>query len=184
MAAPLTVLKFAQLLNEEFLDGVVNAITGYGTEIGDALVVSNEVNKISFTGSVPTGLSIASRCGMKKLTLELGGNDPTIVLADADIDSAVKGVFNGAYLNAGQVCMGVKRVIVEEEVADEFAAKLTKMTKTIKMGDPMSKDTDLGPLIDETAAIMVERSVNDAIENVLNYYEVVNVKILSLKLLF
>lgn len=165
MAAPLTVLKFAQLLNEEFPDGVVNAITGYGTEIGDALVVSNEVNKISFTGSVPTGLSIASRCGMKKLTLELGGNDPTIVLADADIDSAVKGVFNGAYLNAGQVCMGVKRVIVEEEVADEFAAKLTKMTKTIKMGDPMSKDTDLGPLIDETAAIMVERSVNDAIEN-------------------
>lgn len=165
MAAPLTVLKFARLLDEVFPDGVVNAITGYGTEIGDALVVSNDINKISFTGSVATGLSIASRAGMKKVTLELGGNDPTVVLADADIDKAVQGVFNGAYLNAGQVCMGVKRVIIEEPVADEFAAKLTKMTKKIKMGDPMSKDTDLGPLIDETAAIMVERSVNDAIEN-------------------
>lgn len=165
MNAPLTVLKFAQLLDEEFPAGVINAITGYGTEIGDALVVSNEVDKISFTGSVATGLSIASRAGMKKVTLELGGNDPLIVLADADIDKAVQGVLNGAYLNAGQVCMGVKRVIVEEEIADEFASKLTHETRKIKMGNPMDKSTDLGPLIDENAAIMVERSVNDAIDN-------------------
>lgn len=164
MNAPLTVLKFAQLLNEEFPAGVINAITGYGTEIGDALVVSNEVDKISFTGSVATGLSIASRAGMKKVTLELGGNDPLIVLADADIDKAIQGVLNGAFLNAGQVCMGVKRVIVEEEIADEFASKLTHETRKIKMGNPMDKNTDLGPLIDENAAIMVERSVNDAID--------------------
>lgn len=110
--APLTVMKFAELVNEEFPDGVINTVTGYGSEVGDALVTSPKVDKISFTGSVATGLLIASRAGMKKVTLELGGNDPLLVLKDADIDKAVKGVMNGAYLNAGQVCMGVKRIIV------------------------------------------------------------------------
>ena len=116
--APLTVMKFAELVNEEFPDGVINTVTGYGSEVGDALVTSPKVDKISFTGSVATGLLIASRAGMKKVTLELGGNDPLLVLKDADIDKAVKGVMNGAYLNAGQVCMGVKRIIVDESVAD------------------------------------------------------------------
>ena len=122
--APLTVMKFAELVNEEFPDGVINTVTGYGSEVGDALVTSPKVDKISFTGSVATGLLIASRAGMKKVTLELGGNDPLLVLKDADIDKAVKGVMNGAYLNAGQVCMGVKRIIVDESVADEFTQKL------------------------------------------------------------
>ena len=111
--APLTVMKFAELVNEEFPDGVINTVTGYGSEVGDALVTSPKVDKISFTGSVATGLLIASRAGMKKVTLELGGNDPLVVLKDADIDRAVNGVMNGAYLNAGQVCMGVKRIIVD-----------------------------------------------------------------------
>ena len=95
--APLTVMKFAELVNEEFPDGVINTVTGYGSEVGDALVTSPKVDKISFTGSVATGLLIASRAGMKKVTLELGGNDPLLVLKDADIDKAVKGVMNGAY---------------------------------------------------------------------------------------
>ncbi|WP_400252790.1 aldehyde dehydrogenase family protein, partial [Methanobrevibacter smithii] len=99
--APLTVMKFAELVNEEFPDGVINTVTGYGSEVGDALVTSPKVDKISFTGSVATGLLIASRAGMKKVTLELGGNDPLVVLKDADIDRAVNGVMNGAYLNAG-----------------------------------------------------------------------------------
>ena len=111
--APLTVMKFCELLNEEFPDGVVNVITGYGSEIGDYLVCSPEIDKISFTGSVTTGLMISQKAGMKKVTLELGGNDPLVVLKDADIEKAVKGVINGAFLNAGQVCMGVKRIIVE-----------------------------------------------------------------------
>ena len=101
-------MKFAELVNEEFPDGVINTLTGYGSEVGDYLVTSPEVNKISFTGSVTTGLMISQKAGMKKVTLELGGNDPLIVLKDADIDKAVKGVINGAFLNAGQVCMGVK----------------------------------------------------------------------------
>ena len=128
--APLTVMKFAELVNEEFPDGVINTVTGYGSEVGDALVTSPKVDKISFTGSVATGLLIASRAGMKKVTLELGGNDPLVVLKDADIDRAVNGVMNGAYLNAGQVCMGVKRIIVDESIADEFKNWLGKLKKS------------------------------------------------------
>ena len=161
--APLTVMKFCELLNEEFPDGVVNVITGYGSEIGDYLVCSPEIDKISFTGSVTTGLMISQKAGMKKVTLELGGNDPLIVLKDADIEKAVKGVINGAFLNAGQVCMGVKRIIVEEEIADEFAEKLVGETEKLVMGNPMDKTTTLGTLISEKAAMQVEQTVDMAV---------------------
>ncbi len=163
--APLTVMKFCELLNEEFPDGVVNVVTGYGSEIGDYLVCSSQINKISFTGSVTTGIMISQKAGMKKVTLELGGNDPMVVLKDADIDKAVKGVINGAFLNAGQVCMGVKRIIIEDEIADEFADKLVAETKKLKMGNPLDESTTLGTLISEKAAIHVEETVNNAVSN-------------------
>ncbi len=162
--APLTVLKCADLINEVFPNGVINVVTGYGTEVGDGIVTSPFVDKISFTGSVPTGLMISSRAGMKKVTLELGGNDPLVVLEDADIDEAVLGAVRGAYLNAGQVCMGVKRVIIDNSIADEFVDKLVEKTKNLKMGNPMDRKTDIGPLINENAAIMVEESVNNAVK--------------------
>lgn len=161
--APLTVMKFAELLDEVFPDGVINTVSGYGTEVGDILVTSPDVDKISFTGSVPVGLSIASRAGMKKVTLELGGNDPLVVLEDANIDEAVLGVMRGAYLNAGQVCMGVKRVIVDNSIADEFVEKLVKETSKLKTGNPLDEKTDVGPLIHESAAIQVEEAVNNAV---------------------
>ena len=163
--APLTVMKFCELLDEEFPDGVVNVVTGYGSEIGDYLVCSSEIDKISFTGSVTTGMMISQKAGMKKVTLELGGNDPTVILNDADVDKAVKGVINGAFLNAGQVCMGVKRVIVEEGIADEFAEKLVGATEKLKMGNPLNEDTTLGTLISENAAIQVEETVNNAVDH-------------------
>ncbi|MBR4447513.1 lactaldehyde dehydrogenase [Methanobrevibacter sp.] len=162
--APLTVIKFCELLNEEFPPGVVNVVTGYGSEVGDYLVCSDEVNKISFTGSVTTGMMISQKAGMKKVTLELGGNDPVIILKDADIDKAVKGIINGAFLNAGQVCMGVKRVIVEEDIADEFARKLVNETEKLIMGNPLDTKTTLGTLISEKAAIQVEETVKNAVE--------------------
>ena len=162
--APLTVMKFAELVNEEFPKGVINVITGYGSEVGDALVASDKIDKISFTGSVMTGLMISQRAGMKKVTLELGGNDPLIVLDDANTDAAVKGVINGAYLNAGQVCMGVKRIIVQEGIYEEFKAKLVEETSKIKMGNPMDKKTQLGTLISKKAAVHVEETVNNAYE--------------------
>ena len=163
--APLTVMKFCELLNEEFPEGVVNTITGYGSEVGDYLVCSPDVDKVSFTGSVTTGLMISQKAGMKKVTLELGGNDPMIVLKDADIDKAVKGVINGAFLNAGQVCMGVKRIIVEEAIADEFAEKLVGETEKLVMGNPLDVKTTLGTLISEKAATHVEQTVNNAVQN-------------------
>lgn len=161
--APLTVMKFAELVNEEFPDGVINVITGYGSEVGDALVASDKIDKISFTGSVLTGLLIAQRAGMKKVTLELGGNDPLVVLDDANVDAAVKGVINGAYLNAGQVCMGVKRIIVQEGIYNKFKTRLVEETSKIKIGNPMDKSTQLGTLISEKAAMQVEETVNNAI---------------------
>lgn len=162
--APLTVMKFCELLNEEFPDGVVNVVTGYGSEVGDYLVTSADVDKVSFTGSVPTGLMISQKAGMKKVTLELGGNDPMIVLKDADIDKAIKGVINGAFLNAGQVCMGVKRIIIDESIADEFVQKLVVATEKLVMGNPQDTKTTLGTLISKKAAIQVEQAVNDAVE--------------------
>lgn len=161
--APLTVMKFAEFVNEEFPDGVINVITGYGSEVGDALVASQKIDKISFTGSVLTGLLIAQRAGMKKVTLELGGNDPLVVLDDANVDAAVKGVINGAYLNAGQVCMGVKRIIVQEGIYNKFKTRLVEETSKIKMGNPMDKSTQLGTLISEKAAMQVEETVNNAV---------------------
>ena len=163
--APLTVMKFAELLNEEFPDGVVNTITGYGSEVGDYLVTSPDVNKISFTGSVTTGMMISQKAGMKKVTLELGGNDPMVVLKDANIDKAIKGVINGAFLNAGQVCMGVKRIIIDDEIADEFCERLVSETEKLVMGDPLDSKTTLGTLISEKAAMQVEETVNNAVES-------------------
>ena len=163
--APLTVMKFCELLDEEFPDGVVNTVTGYGSEVGDYFVTSPDVNKISFTGSVTTGMMISQKAGMKKVTLELGGNDPMVVLKDADIDKAVKGVINGAFLNAGQVCMGVKRIIIEDEIADEFGQKLVSETEKLVMGNPLNSETTLGTLISEKAAMQVEETVNNAVKD-------------------
>jgi len=162
--APLAALKMAEIMGRHLPDGAVNAITGPGGVLGDQLVTSDQVNKVSFTGSVATGLSIARKAGMKKLTLELGGNDPLIVLDDADIDAAVLGAVGGSYLNAGQVCIGVKRLIVQESVADEFTEQLVSRTQKVKTGDPLDPETDMGPLIDEKAALNVEQSVNDALQ--------------------
>lgn len=163
MKAPLAALKLAEIMDIYLPDGALNAITGHGRTIGDEIVRSQLVDKISFTGSVKVGAHISKNAGMKKLTLELGGNDPLIVLADADIENAVEAAVRGSYLNAGQVCIGVKRVILDNEIADEFIEKFVKDTQKLITGDPLDPKTDVGPLIDETAAIEVENVVNSAI---------------------
>jgi len=165
LQAPLAAMMMAEILASEFPDGVVNTVTGYGSEVGDELIVNDNVNKISFTGSVATGLLISSRAGMKKITLELGGNDPLLVLEDADIEKAVNATVLGSYLFSGQVCMAVKRIILDEKIADEFVDLLVKETKKLKIGNPMDSKTDIGPLIDENAAKMVEQSVEEACKN-------------------
>ena len=118
------------------------------------------------TGSTAAGKQIFEAAGstLKRLMLELGGNDPVIILKDADLDKAVKGIVNGAFLNAGQVCMGVKRVIAEDDIADELASKLVDETEKLVMGNPMDANTTLGTLISEKAAIQVEETVRNAVE--------------------
>ena len=165
MEAPLSALRLAEIIDNHFPDGVINSVTGYGSEVGDAMVVSPDVNKISFTGSVATGLFISSRAGMKKLTLELGGNDPLVVLDDADIEKATDAAVSGAFLFSGQVCIGVKRIILDNGIADEFIDSFVKKAKKLKMGNPMDESTDIGPLINESAAINVETAVNSAIDD-------------------
>lgn len=162
--APLTALKMAEIINSHFPDGALNVVTGRGSIIGDELVKSEKIDKISFTGSVETGRLISQRAVMKKVTLELGGNDPLIVLEDADLKKAVEGTIRGSYLYTGQVCIAVKRLIVDESVADDFVEMLIKETKKLKMGDPLSTKTDIGPLINENAAKVVERIVSNSLD--------------------
>lgn len=163
--APLTALKLVELMDSHLPDGAVNSLTGDSKLIGDEMVTSALVDKVSFTGSVNIGMSIARKAGMKRLNLELGGNDPLIVLEDANIDDAVLAAAKGSYSNAGQVCIAVKRIILDDSIADEFLDKLISLTKKLRVGDPLNPKTDIGPLIDAGAALKVENMVNDAISN-------------------
>jgi lactaldehyde dehydrogenase len=161
--APLAALKLVELMAPYLPDGALNVLTGDSNVVGDEIVTNKLVNKISFTGSVATGLSIAQKAGVKSLTLELGGNDPLVVLDDANIDDAVSAAVKGSYVFAGQVCIAVKRIIVQMGVADEFIDKLVSETKKLNVGDPFNPKTDVGPLIDEEAALKVESRVNNAL---------------------
>lgn len=163
--APLAALKLAELMNMYLDPGVINTVTGFGKEVGDEIVRNEGVDKISFTGSVETGLNISKNAGMKKLTLELGGNDPLIILDDADIEKGVDAAVRGSYIYAGQVCIGVKRIILDKKIADEFTDKFVKATRKLKVGDPLNDETDIGPLIDERAAVTIEKKVNSAIND-------------------
>jgi lactaldehyde dehydrogenase len=163
--APLAALKLAQIMAKHIPNGVINAVTGHSRIIGDEMISNPLVDKISFTGSVKTGISISHKSEMKKLTLELGGNDPLVVLEDADIEKAVEAAVKGSFLNAGQVCIAVKRIILHEDIADEFVPQLVSKTGKLKIGDPLKAETDVGPLIDQDAAIIVEKLVEDALDN-------------------
>ena len=135
---PLATLRVAQLFVEAGLPpGVLNVVTGRGSEIGDALVTHPDVRRVAFTGSTPVGRHIAGLAGplLKRVTLELGGSDPVIVCEDADLDAAVKAVIIGRYWNAGQACLGCKRVFVHESAYDEFVGLLVDRVRRYEPGD-------------------------------------------------
>ncbi len=163
--APLAAMKLVQIMSTHLPSGVINCVTGHSSIIGDEMISSPLVSKVSFTGSIQTGISISKMASMKKITLELGGNDPLVVLADADINKAVKAAVSGSFLNAGQVCIAIKRIILHEAIANEFIGKLVSETAKLTMGDPSESETDVGPLIDEEAAKKVELLVDDAVNN-------------------
>src|SRR3954451_11383897 len=135
---PLATLEVARLFAEAGVpDGVLNVVTGRGSEIGDALVTHPDVRRVAFTGSTPVGRHIAAVAApeLKRVTLELGGSDPVIVCADADVDAAVKAVIIGRYWNAGQACLGCKRVFVHDSVYDAFVSQLVERVGRYETGD-------------------------------------------------
>jgi len=140
-------------------------VTGDREEILGAMLDHPAVEVVSFTGGVEIGKAIADRLGYRRAVLELGGNDPLLVLRDADLDLAARLAVSGATKNSGQRCTAVKRVIVEEPVADDVAARIEALTAELVVGDPFDETTDVGTLIDEDAAMLVERRVADAVRD-------------------
>jgi phenylacetaldehyde dehydrogenase len=147
---PLSALLLGQILHEAGVPaGVVNVVNGRGEVAGAALAEHRDVDKVSFTGSTTTGKKIleASIGNLKRVTLELGGKSPHIVLADADIELAAQNAANGFCLLTGQVCVAGTRILVHESVHDQFAEALTRKVASFRIGDPFADDTLLGPLV-------------------------------------
>lgn len=160
---PLTALALADVLYEAGLPPeMLSVITGNPSTMGDAMITDPDADLVTFTGSVRVGKHIANTAGYKRKILELGGNDPLIVMEDADLDKAAELAVAGATKNSGQRCTAVKRILVVESVADEFSSLVVEKARRLKSGDPMDPSTDVGTVINERSAILFENRVNDA----------------------
>jgi putative phosphonoacetaldehyde dehydrogenase len=161
---PLTAYALADILYEAGLPPpMLSVLTGDPAEIADELLTSPDVDLVTFTGGVAIGKAIAARAVYKRQVLELGGNDPIIVMDDADLDEAATLAAAGSYKNSGQRCTAVKRILVHRAVADDFVARLVEKTKAVRYGDPFDPATDMGTVIDEAAARRFEAVVDEAI---------------------
>lgn len=166
---PLTALFLARLAVEAGIPpGVINITTSSRDrvqELTDVWMQSDDVRKVSFTGSTPVGKNIAQRASstLKRLSLELGGNAPFIVFADADINAAVRGAVAAKFRNSGQTCVSPNRFLVHQSCYDEFMAKLTHAVGQLKVGDPCLVSTDIGPLVNTAALTKVQRHVTNAV---------------------
>jgi putative phosphonoacetaldehyde dehydrogenase len=161
---PLSALLLADILYEAGLPPeMFQVVTGDPAEIADELLTNPEVDLVTFTGGAPIGKAIAARIGYRRAVLELGGNDPLIVLDDADLDEASTLAATGAYKNSGQRCTAVKRILVQEPIADRFVELLVEKTRAWRYGDPMDETMDMGTVIDEAAAKLFEARVDEAV---------------------
>ncbi len=162
---PLAALKLAELLYAAGLPGpMLSMLLGPTPEVAETLVGHPEVEVLAFTGSVAVGKRIAATAGYKRLVLELGGNDPLIVLDDADLDLAVTLAAEGSYRNSGQRCTAVKRILVQEGIAAKFTRRLVERTREYRCGDPMDEATRVGTVIDEASAIQLESVLQEAVD--------------------
>lgn len=162
---PLTALMLADILAEAGLPGpMFSVITGLPEEIGDAMLTDPAAELISFTGGVAVGKSIAMNAGYRRTVLELGGNDPLIVMGDADPERAAELAVAGAFRNSGQRCTAVKRILAVDSVADDLVAHMAEKTAAIRYGNPADPDMDMGTVIDEDAAILFRQRVEDALQ--------------------
>ncbi|HEY3059756.1 MAG TPA: aldehyde dehydrogenase family protein [Chloroflexota bacterium] len=163
---PLSTLKLAELMLEGGLPpGVLNIVTGPGGVVGDEIVRHPLVRKIGFTGETGTGKQVAKAAAdeLKHVTLELGGSDAAIVCADADLDLAAKNIAIGRFFNAGQACLAVKRVFVEESVAQELIDKVAARAKRLKLGSGTDANAQMGPLHTEKQRAEIESQLADAV---------------------
>jgi betaine-aldehyde dehydrogenase len=163
---PLSTIKSMELFKEAGLPkGLLNVVTGSGPTVGEELVKNPKTRKVSFTGETATGKRIMELAStqLKRVTLELGGSNPLIVCADADLDAAVNATLNGRFRNAGQGCMCVKRTYVFESVAHKFISKLMERAQAIKVGDGMKPDTTMGPVHSKSQRGKVELQVNETV---------------------
>lgn len=162
---PLTALRLDELFREEGLPpAAAQIVCGEPAAILDAFLEHDAVEVISFTGGVAVGKSIAARLGYRRAVLELGGNDPMLVLADADLDMAARLAVEGAFRNSGQRCTAVKRIIAVAEVADQLAERIVARTALLRCGDPLDEETDVGTVIDEDAARVIEARIGSAVD--------------------
>jgi phosphonoacetaldehyde dehydrogenase len=162
---PLAALILADVLYEAGLPPqMLSVVTGDPKEIADEMITNADAELVTFTGGVPIGKYIASKAGYRRMVLELGGNDPLVVMEDADPAKAAALAAAGSYKNSGQRCTAVKRILVHEKIADAFIDSLVQRTKEWSYGDPLDPNVEMGTVISEDAAKLFERRVNDACE--------------------
>jgi phosphonoacetaldehyde dehydrogenase len=160
---PLSAIALLEVIRRAGLpEAAAQIVCGEPAVVLDAFLAEPELDVVSFTGGVAVGKLIAERLGYRRAVLELGGNDPLIVLADADLDEAAALAVSGAFANSGQRCTAVKRILVDERVGDELAQRVAAGAAELRVGDPFDPDTDIGTVIDERAAITIERRVHNA----------------------
>ena len=161
---PLSALLLADILYEAGLPpAMLQVVTGDPAEIADELLTNPAIDLVTFTGGVQIGKYIASKVGYRRTVLELGGNDPLIVMDDADLDKASDLAVAGSYKNSGQRCTAVKRILVHSAVADGFVELLTEKSRRWRYGDPADPELDMGTVIDEPAAMLFESRVGEAV---------------------
>ncbi|HEX5154909.1 MAG TPA: phosphonoacetaldehyde dehydrogenase [Parafilimonas sp.] len=162
---PLTAIRLTEILYEAGLPPhMLSVVLGPTNEVAEKLVKDDRIDLVSFTGSVAVGKRIAQTAGYKKVILELGGNDPLIILEDADVDTAVTLAAEGSFRNSGQRCTAVKRILVHEKIKDAFTKKFLEKVKDYSYGNPADDDTKVGTVIDEHAAIYLEDVTKKAVE--------------------
>lgn len=161
---PLTALALADVLYEAGLPPeMLSVVTGNPSTMGDAMITDPDADLVTFTGSVRVGKHIANTAGYKRIVLELGGNDPLIVMEDADLNKAAELAVTGATKNSGQRCTAVKRILVVESVAEAFSKLVVEKAKKLKCGDPMDPATDVGTVINARSAALFQARVDDAV---------------------
>lgn len=160
---PLTAMRLVELLIEAGLPADVVTIVLGDRNVAQTIISSRLVRMVSFTGGFATGRAIAANAGLKRLSMELGGNAPVIVFDDADLGKAVEGCVSGAFWAAGQNCIGVQRILVQRPAYDEFLGDFVAATKALTVGNPNDERTDVGPMISKAAAESAKRKIDEAV---------------------